>query len=71
MVYQGHFTKFILLRALKTKSVIEVTNALFDIFLILGIPAILQSDNEKEFLNQIILALKAMWPDSALIDGRA
>ncbi|CAF1011097.1 unnamed protein product [Brachionus calyciflorus] len=71
MVYQDHFTKFILLRALKSKSSVEVTNALFDIFSTLRIPAILQSDNGREFRNQIVLALKAMWPDFSLIYGRA
>jgi hypothetical protein len=58
MVYQDHFTKFILLRALKAKSAIEVVNALFDIFSIIGVPFILHSDNGREFRNQIIQALK-------------
>lgn len=60
MVFQDHFTKFFLFRALKAKNLVDVTNALFDIFTILGIPTILQSDNEREFRNQIVLALKAM-----------
>ena len=71
MVYQDHFSKFIQLRALKAKSSVEVCNALFDIFTILGVPIILQSDNGKEFRNQIISALKSMWPDLSLVNGRA
>jgi hypothetical protein len=71
LVYQDHFSKFIQLRALKAKTSVEVCNALFDIFTILGVPIILQSDNGKEFRNQIISALKSMWPDLLLVNGRA
>ncbi|CAF1013044.1 unnamed protein product [Brachionus calyciflorus] len=71
MVYQDHFTKFIILRPLRAKTAVEVTNALFEVFSFLGIPAILQSDNGREFRNQIVVALKSMWPDLSLIHGRA
>ena len=71
LVYQDHFSKFIQLRPLRAKSAVEVCNSLFDIFSILGVPIILQSDNGKEFRNQIILALKSMWPGLSLINGRA
>jgi hypothetical protein len=71
MVYRDHFTKFILLRPLRSKSAIEVANALIDIFSILGVPYLLQSDNGKEFRNQILLAFKSLWPDLSFIHGRA
>ena len=71
LVYQDHFTKFVQLRPLKNKSAIEVAKALLDIFTIIGVPAILQSDNGKEFRNQVVRALKEMWPDMNFVHGRA
>ena len=63
LVYQDHFTKFVTLRSLMSKSAIEVAADLLDIFTIIGVPAILESDNGKEFRNQVVRSLKAMWPD--------
>ena len=45
--------------------------ALFDIFSIFGVPYILQSDNGREFRNQIVSALKVMWPEMSMAHGRA
>ncbi len=44
MNYQDHFTKFVHLRPLKSKTAAEVAWNLLDIFLTFGAPAILQSD---------------------------
>lgn len=52
--YQDHLTKFILLRPLKSKRAEEVAYQLLDIFTIIGAPSVLQSDNGKEFSNQIV-----------------
>lgn len=71
MVYQDHFTKFIVLQPLKNKSAFEVANALVDIFTIFGVPVILQSDNGREFRNQVIKALKQLWSDLSFVHGRA
>jgi hypothetical protein len=71
LVYQDHFTKFIQLRPIKAKSAIEVAGLLFDIFCIFGIPYILQSDNGREFRNQLLSALKCMWPEMHVVHGRA
>jgi len=49
MVYQDHLTKFCALRALSSKRATEVAYQLMDIFLFLGAPHILQSDNGAEF----------------------
>ena len=57
LVYQDHFTKFIRLRPLKNKCAEEVADVLQDLFCELGIPHILQSDNGKEFKNNILLSL--------------
>ncbi|KFD53316.1 hypothetical protein M513_05797 [Trichuris suis] len=48
MAYQDHLTKFVVLKALKSKKA-EVAHNLVDIFTLLGAPSILQSDNGREF----------------------
>jgi len=40
MVYQGHLTKFVQLRALKSKTAEEVATNILDIFCIFGAPVI-------------------------------
>ena len=57
------------LRALKSKKA-EVCHNLIDIFCLFGAPAILQSDNGREFVNSIIDELKVMWPDLKLVHGK-
>jgi hypothetical protein len=68
--YQDHFTKFSVLRALKTKRAAEVAHTLMSIFCLIGPPNILQSDNGKEFVNQILLEFKVIWPSIVIINGR-
>ncbi|GFX35100.1 SCAN domain-containing protein 3 [Trichonephila clavipes] len=51
------------LRPLKTKRSEEVAYHVLSIFLTFGVPAILQSDNGREFINQIIPEKCAMWKD--------
>lgn len=53
MVYQDHLTKFCVLRALTSKRAAEVAFQLTDIFLLLGAPVILQSDNGSEFTAKV------------------
>ena len=67
---QDHFTKYIHLRALKTKTAAEVAWHLFEIFIEFGAPAILQSDNGREFRAAIIEELLLLWPDLKLVHGR-
>ncbi|GFW08979.1 KRAB-A domain-containing protein 2 [Trichonephila clavipes] len=64
MVYQDHLTKFVQLRPLKIKRAEEVAYHVLSIFLIFGAPAILQSDNGREFSNQVISEMCALWKDS-------
>ena len=66
MVYQDHLTKFCVLRPLTSKRASEVAYKLLDIFLLLGAPCVLQSDNGSEFTAQIIVELKELWPDLVL-----
>ena len=43
---------------------------LLDIFLLLGAPAILQSDNGSEFSAQVIRELKELWPQLTMVHGK-
>ena len=70
MVYQDHLTKFCVLRALFSKRASEVAYHLMDIFLLLGAPGILQSDNGSEFVSHEISELKDMWPDLTIVHGK-
>ncbi|XP_022914010.2 KRAB-A domain-containing protein 2-like [Onthophagus taurus] len=70
LVYQDHLTKFVVLRPLKSKRAEEVAYTLLDIFTLLGAPAILQSDNGREFSNKIIENLKTYWPTLKIIHGK-
>ena len=60
LVYQDHLTKIVQLRATKSKRAAEVAYHLLDIFCIFGAPAILQSDNRREFANHIITELSGI-----------
>ncbi|KFD61180.1 hypothetical protein M514_26667 [Trichuris suis] len=53
MAYQDHLTKFVVLKALKSKKAEEVAHNLVDIFTLLGAPSILQSDNGRELANNV------------------
>lgn len=70
MVYQDHLTKFVLLRALKSKRAVEVAYQLSDIFLIFGAPCILHSDNGREFVNSVLNELLSFWPECKLVHGK-
>ncbi|XP_041367023.1 KRAB-A domain-containing protein 2-like [Gigantopelta aegis] len=70
MVYQDHLTKFCILRPLTSKRASEVAYQLLDIYLLLGAPSILQSDNGSEFTAQVITELKQMWPDLVIVHGK-
>ena len=70
MNYQDHLTKFCVLPPLTTKRATEVIYHLLDIFLLLGAPAILQSDNGAEFTAKVITELKQMWPDLVIVHGK-
>lgn len=51
------FTGFIVLKPLKDTTAETVAKELWDIFAIIGIPKILQSDNGSEFINDVLAAL--------------
>ena len=70
MVYQDHLTKFCILRPLHTKRASEVAYQLMDIFLLVGAPQILQSDNGSEFTASVITKLKQLCPDLLMVHGK-
>ncbi|XP_068229782.1 KRAB-A domain-containing protein 2-like [Palaemon carinicauda] len=70
MVYQDHLTKFCVLRPLTSKRAAEVAFQLADIFLLLGAPVILQSDNGSEFTAQIITELRSLWLELSIVHGK-
>ena len=69
-MYQDHLTKFCVLRPLSSKRSGEVASQLADIFLLIGVPAILQSDNGREFTSCIMEQLRSIWPDLKLVHGK-
>lgn len=70
MNYQDHLTKFVVLKPLKTKRAEEVAHNLLDIYTTFGAPAILHSDNGREFVNNTINELHAMWGDVKIVHGK-
>ena len=69
--YQEHLTKFVVLRPLKEKSAIAVTNELIDIFSLFGAPVILQSDNGREFKNRHLTnTIMELWPELKIVHGK-
>jgi hypothetical protein len=66
LVVKDVLTKFIVLRALTSKTADAVAKELWSIFTLLGFPRILQSDNGTEFRNKILAA----WGSMGLFDHR-
>lgn len=70
MVYQDHLTKFVQLRALRSKEAVEVADAVSSIFAIFGAPSIFHTDNGREFANKVIGELCAKWPATKIVHGK-
>ncbi|GBP34269.1 KRAB-A domain-containing protein 2 [Eumeta japonica] len=70
MVYQDHLTKFVLLRALQSKRATEVAYQLNYIFLTIGAPCILQSEDGREFVNNVTSELASLWPELKIVHGK-
>ncbi|VVC46293.1 Ribonuclease H-like domain,Integrase, catalytic core [Cinara cedri] len=70
MVYQDHLTKFFVFKPLEFNRAEEVVYNIIDIFTLLGAPTILQSDNGREFSNQIVSNLRNMWPELKIVHGK-
>ena len=69
--YQDCFSKFVILRALKTKTAAEVADCLVNIFFEHGPPSLLQTDNGAEFSNKLLMArIKQLWTGTVIVHGR-
>lgn len=71
MVYQDHVTKFVQIKALKTKRIKEVVKHIIDIFCIIGVPMLLQYDIGIELVNLIIHDLKCTRDNLKIIYGKS
>jgi len=70
MNYQDHLTKFVILKPQKTKLAEEIAYNLMEIYTTFGAPAILHSDNGREFVNSEINELHTMWGDVKIVHGK-
>ena len=69
--YQDHTTKLSVLVPLFKKEAVEVANALIaHVFTLLGAPDILQSDNGREFVAEIVESLRKIWPTMTIVHGK-
>ncbi|XP_064111328.1 KRAB-A domain-containing protein 2-like [Macrobrachium nipponense] len=66
----GSYRFIHVIRLLKSKTAAEVANELLFIFLDIGAPHILQSDNGREFTAEVIQELASLWPELILVNGR-
>ena len=70
MVYQDHFTKFVQLQPLKSKTANEVKKSIEEIFDDFGPPKILHTDNGREFKNSLIDSFINDYPGLSIVHGR-
>ena len=69
--YQDCFSKFVVLRPLRSKTADEVAQCLVHIFCEHGPPHILHTDNGAEFSNKTLLAiLHRLWSSTRIVHGR-
>ena len=70
--YMDHWSKFHVMWPLMRKSAVEVAIGLATkVFPYLGLPKILQSDNGREFVNEIVKETLTLWPGQVvIINGR-
>jgi hypothetical protein len=61
LVVTDIFSRYVVLRPLKSKEMEDVAAALWSIFAEYGLPKIMQSDNGTEFVNQVMQALTKLY----------
>ena len=84
MNYQDHGVKLLLSKAIIRKTAICVAWGLVEFFTLIGPPSILQADNGREFngaaeisksdlsdefIDQVILEIKVLWPECRMVRG--
>ncbi|XP_055854361.1 KRAB-A domain-containing protein 2-like [Episyrphus balteatus] len=70
LVYEDYQTKFVQLRPLKTCRIEEIVGILLKIFTTFGAPAIIHSDNGRDFASKIIQELGNQWKDVKMVHGQ-
>ena len=68
--YEDHLTKFCIVRPLVRKIKESIAAKLVTIFSIIGSPHILQSDNGREFVNQVVLEVVKLLPGWKIVNGK-
>ena len=70
--YMDHWSKFHILWPLMITSAVDIAVGLVKrVFPYLGLPKILQSDNGREFVNEIVKEVVRSWPgEVVIINGR-
>ncbi|CAF4665423.1 unnamed protein product, partial [Didymodactylos carnosus] len=56
--------------ALRNKTAVEVAWKLRELFFVFGPPRLLHSDNGKEFVANVIIELKQLFPEMCFVRGR-
>jgi hypothetical protein len=69
--YQDHHDKMSYLRAMPNKEAKTVALELLPLFLMQGAPVILQSDNGREFVANVITELMKLWKECKIVHGSA
>jgi hypothetical protein len=67
--YQDHHDKMSYLHAMPNREAKTIAMELVALFLIQGAPVILQSDNGREYVAQIIDEMMRMWKDCKIVHG--
>ncbi|CAF0800118.1 unnamed protein product [Didymodactylos carnosus] len=65
-----NFSKFSWAFALRNKTAVEVASKLRELFFVFGPPRLLHSDNGKEFVANVIIELKQLFPEMCFVRGR-
>ena len=70
--YMDHWSKYHIVWPLMRKSAVEVAMGLLNrVFPYFGLPKILQSDNGREFVNEVVRECLSVWPgEVVIINGR-
>ena len=68
---KDHFSKYSWLYPMISKEATNVASILQSIFYQFGPPKLLQSDNDWEFVAQVILDLRKIWRGLVIINGRS
>ena len=65
--YQDHYEKISYLHAMPNRNAKTIALELVPLFLMQGAPVILQSDNGREFVAEIIDEMMKIWKDSKIV----